>query len=216
MNRPSFRDILPCPADSSDLTLGVTPAGGSGNMVTARRAGQLTDMKLPVSPVKVGAKLALRNMSKAINLALLTDFLETELDNVYKGSRVRKGCVEILHRDYIGLGDGLFAQIGRLNRSLRLTLDGPDAVSPEGRKNIEAGKGGAISGILSLMGRKLNLLQEYEDKVPVYLGQTLDRLEGKKMITDWHEDEWKVETTVLGLDIIMTPILPEENPTNAD
>ena len=59
------------------------------------------------------------------------------------------------------------------------------------------------------MGRKLNLLQEYEDKVPVYLGQTLDRLEGKKMITDWNEDEWKIETTVLGLDIIMTPILPE-------
>ena len=209
MNRSSFRDILPCPSDSSDLMLGVTPSGDSENTVTARRAGQLADMLLPVSPAKVGTKLALRNMSKAINLALLTDFLETELDDVYKGSRVRKGRVEILHRDYIGLGDGMFAQIGRLNRSLRLTLDGPDAVSPEGKQNVKAGKGGAVKGILSLMGRKLNLLQEYEDKVPVYLGQTLDRLEGKKMITDWNEDEWKIETTVLGLDIIMTPILPE-------
>lgn len=204
MPRPDNRQTIP--ADSSDLTLGVTPAPGSGGEVTARRAAQLTDMQLPVSPAKVGVKQALRNMSKAINLALLTDFLETDLDWVYKGARVRKGTVQVLHQDYIGLGDGLFAKIGRLNKSIQLTLQGPDAASPEGKKLIRENGGGAIGGVLNLMGRKLNLLQEYEDKVPVFLAQTLDRLEAKRMITDWHSNEWKIETTFIGLDVVMTPL----------
>ncbi|HBN75286.1 MAG TPA: hypothetical protein DD473_05620 [Planctomycetaceae bacterium] len=201
---------LPNVSDSGDLTLGVTPGPGSGGEVTARRAGQITDMMLPVSPSKVGATLAMRNMSKAINLALLTDFLETELDNVYKGARVRKGSVQILHQDYIGLGDGFFAQVGKLNKSFQLTLKGPDAASPEGKKLIKENKGGMVSGIFDLMGRKLNLLQEYEDKVPVYLGQTLDRLEAKRIITEWNADEWLIETSTIGLDVKMTPV-SEEN-----
>ena len=149
-------------------------------------------------------------MAKAINLALLTDFLETELDNVYKGARVRKGTVQILHQDYIGLGDGFFAQVGKLNKSFQLTLKGPDAASPEGKKLIKENKGGMISGIFDLLGRKLNLLQEYEDKVPVYLGQTLDRLEAKRIITEWNSDEWLIETSTIGLDVMMTPVSEEK------
>lgn len=210
MSTPGNRMTLPNASDSSDLTLGVTPGPGSGGEVTARRAGQITDMMLPVSPSKVGATLAMRNMAKAINLALLTDFLETELDNVYKGARVRKGTVQILHQDYIGLGDGFFAQVGKLNKSFQLTLKGPDAASPEGKKLIKENKGGMISGIFDLLGRKLNLLQEYEDKVPVYLGQTLDRLEAKRIITEWNSDEWLIETSTIGLDVIMTPVSEEK------
>ncbi|WP_339743962.1 hypothetical protein [uncultured Rubinisphaera sp.] len=210
MSTPGNRMTLPNASDSGDLTLGVTPGPGSGGEVTARRAGQITDMMLPVSPSKVGATLAMRNMAKAINLALLTDFLETELDNVYKGARVRKGTVQILHQDYIGLGDGFFAQVGKLNKSFQLTLKGPDAASPEGKKLIKENKGGMISGIFDLMGRKLNLLQEYEDKVPVYLGQTLDRLEAKRIITEWNADEWLIETSTIGLDVMMTPVSEEK------
>lgn len=212
MQRPN-RSVLPQAADAgSDLTLGVTPSpdGEGGGSVTARRAGELSDMMLPISPGKVGKTLAMRNMAKAINLALLTDFLETEMDEVYKGARVRKGVVEILHQDYIGLGDGLFAQIGRMNKSFQLTLKGPDAASPEGKQLIRKHGGGSISGILDLMGRKLNLLQEYEDKVPVYLGQTLDRLEAKRIVTDWNSDEWSIETTTIGLDVIMTPLVDKQ------
>ncbi|HCS52954.1 hypothetical protein [Rubinisphaera sp.] len=210
MSTPGNRMTLPNASDSGDLTLGVTPGPGSGGEVTARRAGQITDMMLPVSPSKVGATLAMRNMAKAINLALLTDFLETELDNVYKGARVRKGTVQILHQDYIGLGDGFFAQVGKLNKSFQLTLKGPDAASPEGKKLIKENKGGMISGIFDLLGRKLNLLQEYEDKVPVYLGQTLDRLEAKRIITEWNSDEWLIETSTIGLDVMMTPVSEEK------
>ena len=210
MSTPGNRMTLPNASDSGDLTLGVTPGPGSGGEGTARRAGQITDMMLPVSPSKVGATLAMRNMAKAINLALLTDFLETELDNVYKGARVRKGTVQILHQDYIGLGDGFFAQVGKLNKSFQLTLKGPDAASPEGKKLIKENKGGMISGIFDLLGRKLNLLQEYEDKVPVYLGQTLDRLEAKRIITEWNSDEWLIETSTIGLDVMMTPVSEEK------
>jgi len=118
--------------------------------------------------------------------------------------------VQILHQDYIGLGDGFFAQVGKLNKSFQLTLKGPDAASPEGKKLIKENKGGMVSGIFDLMGRKLNLLQEYEDKVPVYLGQTLDRLEAKRIITEWNADEWLIETSTIGLDVKMTPV-SEEN-----
>lgn len=211
MQQPGNRSVRPSAADSSDLMLGVTPSEGSGGEVTARRAGQLSDTMLSVSPSKVGVKLALRNMAKSINLALLTDFLETELDQVYKGARVRNGTVQVLHQDYIGLGDGFFAQIGRLNKSIQLTLKGPDAASPEGKKLLAEGGGGMIGGLFNLLGRKMNLLQEYEDKVPVYLGQTLDRLEGKRMICDWNSDEWKIETTPIGLDVVITPVLEEES-----
>ena len=55
------------------------------------------------------------------------------------------------------------------------------------------------------------LLQEYEDKVPFYVEQTLDRLEAKRIIRDWNRNEWKIETTIIGLDIIMTPLLDDED-----
>jgi hypothetical protein len=170
--------------------------------LTARIAGELHDLRLDVSPKSAGTTRALRNMAKAINLALQGDFLETKLEPVYEAARVRKGRVEILHREYIGLGDGWFASVGKVARSLTLTLSGPDPVKPG------MAPGGPVGGVLSLLARKLDLVQEYEDMVPVFVDQMLDRLESVHMVSGWHRDEWDVTTTVVGLDVWVTPVEP--------
>lgn len=176
-----------------------------GNEVTARRAGDLSDMQLCVSPGQVPVKIALRHMAKAINLALKLDYIETELDGIYHASRVKDGTVQIKHADYFGLGDGIMASFGKAAKSFSLTLKGPDPASPEGKRWIKEHGGGAIGGILNLVGRKLNVLQEFEDKVPIYVEQLLDRLEAKRVVTDWNRDEWDISTTLVGLDVIMRP-----------
>jgi hypothetical protein len=174
--------------------------------VTARKAGTLIDMMLPVSPKKVPVQQALEHLAKAINLALQSDFLETELDEVYKAARVRKGVVVIQHRDYFGLGDGLFAKFGKAARSIQLTLRGPDPASPEGKAWIEKHGGKSpVKGFINLIGRKLDVLQEFEDKVPTYVEQMLDRLEAARMITGWNRSEWQIRTAAIGLDITIEP-----------
>ncbi len=37
------------------------------------------------------------------------------------------------------------------------------------------------------------MLQEFEDKVPFYVEQTLDRLEAKRIIRDWNRNECESE-----------------------
>jgi hypothetical protein len=188
-----------------NLLVGVAATAGQG-LVTARRAGGLVDMMLPVSPSKVALKTALENLAKAINLALQSDFLETELDGIYRVARVRKGAVQILHADYIGLGDGLFAKVGKAARSIQLTLRGPDPASPEGKVFLETHKGASpLKGFLNLVGRKLDLLQEFEDKVPMYVEQMLDRLEAVKVIVGWNRAEWGITTATIGLDVSIEP-----------
>ncbi len=91
-------------------------------------------MKMPVSPAGSEVDLCLENMAKAINLALQTDFLETELDRVYAAARVKRGAVQVLHKDYIGLGDGLFAKFGRAAKSLQLTFGDPTQRHPKARR----------------------------------------------------------------------------------
>lgn len=189
-----------------DLALGL-PASVEGEVITARKAGSITDLELSISPRTQPVTSALRNLAKALNLALKADFLETDLDHIYKASRVQKGTVRVLHKDFIGLGDGLFASIGKTAKSFRLTLQGPDPASPEGEKWVAEHGLSSLTGLLNLFGRKLNFLQEYEDKVPIYVEQTLDRLEARRMIRDWHRNEWKIETTTIGLDIILSPVL---------
>ncbi|MBK8979909.1 MAG: hypothetical protein IPM29_28765 [Planctomycetes bacterium] len=188
-----------------DLSIAIQ-SGQVGDVMTARIAGTLKDLRLDVSPKSAGEPLALRNMAKAINLALQGDFLETRLEPVYAVARVRKGAVEILHRDYIGLGHGLFASIGRAARSLVLTLQGPDPSSAI-RAMEEHPVTGPVRGVLDLLARKLNLVQEYEDMVPAFVEQTLDRLEAVYMVQNWHRDEWQIDTTVIGLDVVMKPVV---------
>lgn len=194
-----------------NLVVGVSAPSGQES-VTARKAGGLRDMKLPVSPRTTPLARALQNLTKAINLALQSDFLENELDRVYKAARVRDNKIHILHKDYIGLGDNVFAKIGKAAKSFKLTLQGPDPASPEGKAWIDEYGGGSISGMLNLLGRKLDLIQEYEDKAPTYVEQMFDRLEAAHMIVGWDRSEWNITTEVIGLDIIITPLATlEEN-----
>lgn len=178
--------------------------------VTARRAGDVTDLELCVSPTAVDVSVALRHMAKAINLGLKYDYIESVLDGVYHAAHVKQGRVHIKHADYFGLGDGIMASFGKAAKSFTLTLKGPDPGSPEGKRWIRKHGGGPIGGVLNLVGRKLDLLQEFEDKVPIFVEQLLDRLEAKKIITHWNRDEWDIETTVLGLDVLMTPITAKQ------
>lgn len=181
----------------SNVVIGVSAQPGQGT-ITARKAGGLRDLLLPVSPLKVPLAKALQNLAKAINVALTSDFLENELEKVYKTARVRKGTVEILHGDYIGLGDGVFATVGKVGKSLQLTLRGPDPASPEGKAILQRQGRSTFGGMMNFIGRKLDLVQEYEDMVPTYVEQLFDRLEAAQMIVGWSRDEWEI-TTRLGV-----------------
>jgi hypothetical protein len=191
----------------SELPISVAVAAGSGEAgtVTARRAGGLRDMALEVNPRKAGVKAALQHLAKAVNIAFQTDFGENYLESVYQAAIVRRGEVHIIHREYFGFGDSWFSQFGRLIRSLELTLEGPDPASPEGQKQIAEKGPASIRGILNLIGRKLDLVAEYEDRVPAYVEQMFDRLEASGIILGWDRNDWDVWTTHIGLDIRIAP-----------
>jgi hypothetical protein len=194
-------------AAASEMPVGVAistdPA--QGGTVTARRAGGLRDMGLVVSPQTVGVPAALQHLAKAVNIAFQTDFGENYLESVYQAAIVRRGEVYIVHREYFGFGDNWFGQFGRLIRSLQLTLEGPDPASPEGQERIREKGPATIRGILNLIGRKLDLVAEYEDRVPAYVEQTFDRLEASGIITGWDREDWEIWTTRIGLDIRIAP-----------
>jgi hypothetical protein len=195
-----------------DVGLGVAIAAdaSSGGTVTARKAGGLRDMALGVDPDKVGIKAALQHLAKAVNIAFQTDYGENYLESVYQAAIVRNGEIQIVHKEYFGFGDSWFGQFGKLLRSLQLTLEGPDPVSPEGQKRIEEKGPATIRGILNLVARKLDLVSEYEDRVPAYVEQMFDRLEASGIIDGWDRNDWIIRTTRIGLDIRITPQKPPE------
>jgi hypothetical protein len=199
-------------AASNDIPLGVavTSEPGKAGTVTARKAGGLRDMGLEVDPRKVGVKAALQHLAKAVNIAFQTDYGENYLESVYQAAIVRRGEVIIVHKEYFGFGDSWFGQFGRLIRSLELTLEGPDPASPEGQQRIAEKGPSTIRGILNLIGRKLDLVAEYEDRVPAYVEQTFDRLEASGIIVGWNRHDWDIWTTSIGLDIRIAPKAEEE------
>ncbi|MDG3003648.1 hypothetical protein [Paludisphaera mucosa] len=192
---------------SRNVPVGVSVATtpGPGGQVTARKAGELRDMGLDVDPRKVGVPAALQHLAKAVNIAFQTDYGENYLESVYQAAIVRRGEVHIIHRDYFGFGDSWFGQFGRLLRSMGLTLEGPDPASPEGREWIRDKGPSSIRGLFSLIGRKLDLTTEYEDRVPAYVEQMFDRLEGSGIVVGWSRDDWEIWTTRIGLDIRIAP-----------
>jgi hypothetical protein len=200
------------PAGPSELPLGVAISAGTGESgtVTARKAGGLRDMALEVNPRKVGIKAALQHLAKAVNIAFQTDFGENYLESVYQAAIVRRDQVHIIHREYFGFGDNWFGQFGRLIRSLELTLEGPDPASPEGQARIAEKGPATIRGILNLLGRKLDLVAEYEDRVPAYVEQMFDRLEASGIILGWDRNDWEIWTTQIGLDIRIAPKVSAE------
>lgn len=203
---PSPND--PTPAPPRRQVPGLAVAAGSGGAVTARFAGALRDMNLEVDPRKVGVGAALQNLAKAINIAFQTDFGENYLESVYQAAIVRNGTIRVIHREYFGFRDTWFGQFGLLLRSLQLTFQGPDPVSPEGMRAIRERGPRSIRGLFNLIGRKLDLVTEFEDRVPAYVEQMLDRLEASGIIVGWDRDAWRIATTRVGLDICIAPREP--------
>src|SRR6476646_7333313 len=202
---PSFSSTSP-PSAAGDEGLGISMAAdATSGTVTARRAGWLRDMALVVNPHQVGVKAALQHLAKAVNIAFQTDYGENYLEAVYQAAAVRQDEIHIIHREYFGFGDTWFGQFGMLLRSLQLTLEGPDPASPEGQRRIAEKGPATIRGLLNLIGRKLDLVAEDEDRVPAYVEQMFDRLEGSGIIVGWNREDWDIRTTRVGLDIRITP-----------
>jgi hypothetical protein len=183
----------------------VAVSGESGGTVTARKAGGLRDMALEVDPDTIGPVGALQHLAKAVNIAFQTDYGENYLESVYQAAIVRNGEVVIVHKEYFGFRDTWFGQLGMLLRSLSLTFEGPDPASPEGQQRFKEHGAASIRGILNLLGRKLDLVSEFEDRVPAYVEQMFDRLEASGIITGWDRDDWDVWTTAIGLNIKIAP-----------
>ncbi len=196
--------VMSVPTPSGDIGLGVAVSSDAG-VVTARRAGGLRDMALEVDPDTIGLKGALQHMAKAINIAFQTDYGENYLESVYQAAIVRNSEIHIVHKEYFGFRDTWFGQFGMLLRSMGLTLQGPDPASPEGQKQIAERGPKSIRGILNLISRKLDLVAEYEDRVPTYVEQMFDRLEASGIITGWDRDDWDIWTTKIGLNIRIAP-----------
>jgi hypothetical protein len=55
------------------------------------------------------------------------------------------------------------------------------------------------------VARKLDLVSEYEDRVPAYVEQMFDRLEASGIIDGWDRNDWIIRTTRIGLDIRIAP-----------
>ena len=196
---------------ANDIGLGVAvirETGGSGT-VTARKSGGLQDLGLEVAHTLVGIRPALQHMAKAINIAFQSDYGENYLESVYQAAIVRNGDVQIIHREFFGYRDNWFGQFGRLLASMSLCFDGPDPASPEGRQRFTEKGPASIRGLFNLIGRKLDLVSEFEDRVPAYVEQMLDRLEASGIVLGWNRDDWLITTTTIGLDIRIKPNVPE-------
>jgi hypothetical protein len=203
---PKAPAVLPGVTSAGDVNVAVAvQKDASGSVVTARKAGGLRDLALEVDPDAVGVKGALQHLAKAINIAFQTDYGENYLESVYQAAVVLQGEVRIVHKEYFGFRPTWFGQFGRLVRSLELTLEGPDPASPEGQQRIKEKGPASIRGILNLFGRKLDLVPEFEDRVPAYVEQMFDRLEASGIIVDWDRDDWDIWTTKIGLDIRIAP-----------
>ena len=204
---PGVPPVISTPSPSGDLSLGVAVSADTagGGTVTARKAGGLRDMSMEVDPDEVGLKAALQHLAKAVNIAFQTDYGENYLEAVYQAAIVRNGEIHVIHKEYFGFRETWFGQLGMLIRSMQLTLEGPDPASPEGQKRI-ADKGPAtIRGLFNLLGRKLDLVAEFEDRVPAYVEQMFDRLEASGIIVGWDRDDWEIGTTSIGLNIRIKP-----------
>jgi hypothetical protein len=215
--KPVAIPVAPIAAATAPGDLGIEvaiAAEGGGGTITARRAGTLRDLALQVDPDNVGVKAALQHLAKAINIAFQADFGENELESVYQAAIVRNGELRIVHKEYFGFRDTWFSQFGKLLRSLQLTLEGPDPASPEGQRRIAEKGPASIRGLFNLLGRKLDLVAEYEDRVPAYVAQMFDRLEASGIIVGWDRDDWEIRTTGIGLDIVIGVRKPDGGVTD--
>jgi len=214
---PGVPPIIPTSTGSGDIGLGVAVSadsggGGGGGTVTARKAGGLRDMAMEVDPDEVGLRASLQHLAKAVNIAFQSDYGENYLESVYQAAVVRNNEIHIIHREYFGFRETWFGQFGRLLRSMSLTWEGPDPASPEGQKRILEKGPATIRGLFNLIGRKLELVAEFEDRVPAFVEQMFDRLEASGIIIGWDRDDWEIWTTTIGLDVRISPKAKAEVP----
>ncbi|WP_435021294.1 hypothetical protein TA3x_002298 [Tundrisphaera sp. TA3] len=208
---PGVPPVLPTSTTTGDVGLGVAVSADPGTgTVTARKAGGLRDLAMDVDPDVIGVRGALQHLAKAINIAFQSDFGENHLESVYQAAIVRRGELYIIHRDYFGYRDTWFGDFGRLLRSMSLSLEGPDPASPEGRSRILEKGPSTIRGLFNLIGRKLDLVSEFENRVPAFVEQMLDRLEATGIIVGWDREDWEISTTSIGLDVRISPRAREQ------
>lgn len=194
------------PRDNDDVNVAIAATADSGGgTITARKAGGLRDVGMIVDPREVDLPAALQHLAKGVNIAFQTDYGENYLEAVYQAAVVFDDEIRIVHKEYFGFGKSFFSQFGMLLRSMQLTLEGPDPASPEGQRRIRESGPATIRGILNLFGRKLDLVTEYEDRVPAYVEQMFDRLEASGIIDGWNREDWRIRTTRIGLDIRISP-----------
>ena len=209
--RRSRADMAPtppvnAPRDNDEVSVAIAASADSGGgTITARKAGGLRDVGMNVDPLQVGLPAALQHLAKGVNIAFQTDYGENYLEAVYQAAVVFDDEIRIVHKEYFGFGQSWFSQFGKLVRSMQLTFDGPDPASPEGQRRIRENGPATIRGVFNLFGRKLDLVAEYEDRVPAYVEQMFDRLEASGIIDGWNRGDWKIRTTRIGLDIRITP-----------
>ena len=205
-------------SNSGEIGIGVAVSADSagGGTVTARRAGGLKDLGFEVAPREVGVRVALQHLAKAVNIAFQSDYGENYLESVYQAAIVRNGEVRIIHREFFGFRETWFGQFGRLLESMSLTFHGPDPASPEGRRRFTANGPASIRGLFNLIGRKLDLVAEFEDRVPAFVEQMFDRLEASGIVKGWDRADWEITTTTVGLDVLIKPIAVAKALENAE
>ena len=204
------------PGGEIGIGVAVSSESAGGGTVTARRAGGLKDLGFEVAPGTVGIRAALQHLAKAVNIAFQSDYGENYLESVYQAAIVRNGEVRIIHREFFGFRDNWFGQFGRLLESMSLTFHGPDPGSPEGRRRFTENGPASIRGLFNLLGRKLDLVTEFEDRVPAFVEQMFDRLEASGIITGWDRSDWQITTTTVGLDVLIKPIAVAQALENAE
>ncbi len=200
---PGLPPVGPLPSASGDVSLGVAVAGGrvgrDGHGAEGRAA--CATWRWRSTPTRSASR---RRSSTWPRRSTSPSRPTTARTTSNRSTRRRSSAAArstIVHQEYFGFGDTWFGQFGRLLRSLQLTLEGPDPASPEGQQRIDEKGPASIRGILNLIGRKLDLVAEYEDRVPAYVEQMFDRLEASGIIVGWDRDDWEIWTTTIGLDI---------------
>ena len=204
---PNESKATPLPTASSEVPLGVavTTEPGKSGTVTARKAGGLRDMGLEVDPKKVGVNAALQHLAKAVNIAFQTDYGENYLESVYQAAIVRRGRSRSSTASISASATPGSASSAGCSARSSSRSKGPTPPRPRDKRRSRRKGPRTIRGILNLIGRKLDLVAEYEDRVPAYVEQMFDRLEASGIIVGWNRDNWDIWTTNIGLDIRIAP-----------
>ena len=160
---------------------------------------------MEVDPDAVGVKAALQHLAKAVNIAFQTDYGENYLEAVYQAAIVPERRDSHHPQGIFRLPGDL---VRRAGHAPPLDAAHPRRPRPRLARRPEADhreRPSTIRGLFNLFGRKLDLVAEFEDRVPAYVEQMFDRLEASGIIVGWDRDDWEIWTTTIGLNIRISP-----------